>query len=225
MTTLEEENVPRGNPGCGIIGRYPIISILVFAACGIGLGIGLSAWEPETADEANTKKEGKTSGQMTLEKGCDDDTHTYPLLVPYSPPLGRFDWRSLYPRAQGHCPSTRLYQRVHRHCVDMMSLGRASRIGWTTIGLYLLTTIAASVLGIISIVIFRSKFTSESFDEGGPSYVTLGCGVPGTFIAEGDNGALSCTSSYASEEDILFEFDNVVSASLFLASSRGEAMV
>lgn len=72
-----------------------------------------------------------------------------------------------------------------------------------------LTTIGAAILGIISIVIFRSNFTSQAFEDGGPSVVTLGCGVEGAFIAEGADGSLSCTADYASEEDILFEFDDV----------------
>jgi len=60
--TLEEENVP--SKGCGIIGRYPIVSILVFAAAGIGLGIGLSYWQPEDPDELNTKQEGKNNKEL-----------------------------------------------------------------------------------------------------------------------------------------------------------------
>lgn len=91
-----------------------------------------------------------------------------------------------------------------------MSLGRASRIGWTTIGLYFLTTIAAAIIGIVCIIIFRSKFVTETFEEDGPAVVTLGCGIPGTYIAEGEGGTLSCTADFASEEDILFEFDDVV---------------
>jgi hypothetical protein len=38
--------------GCGIFGRYPIISILLFASVGICLGIGLSAWDPDDGDDS-----------------------------------------------------------------------------------------------------------------------------------------------------------------------------
>lgn len=57
VEALEEENVPRSC--CGPVGKYPIASILVFAACGIGLGVGLSYWTPGDPDDANTKKEGR----------------------------------------------------------------------------------------------------------------------------------------------------------------------
>jgi Na+/H+-dicarboxylate symporter len=36
--------------GCGILGRYPIISVISFAAMGVGIGIGLSEWDPENED-------------------------------------------------------------------------------------------------------------------------------------------------------------------------------
>jgi len=47
-----EEERPEVLQGCGILGRYPILSVLFFAAAGIGLGIGLAAWEP---DDSNNK--------------------------------------------------------------------------------------------------------------------------------------------------------------------------
>ena len=38
--------------GCGILGRYPIISVVSFAALGVALGIGLAAWTPDDDDDA-----------------------------------------------------------------------------------------------------------------------------------------------------------------------------
>eukprot|EP00980_Cylindrotheca_fusiformis_P000395 scaffold98_cov78-Cylindrotheca_fusiformis.AAC.4 len=40
----QESHVPRA--GCGILGRYPVISVLIFAVVGVGIGVGLSAWDP-----------------------------------------------------------------------------------------------------------------------------------------------------------------------------------
>ncbi len=41
--------------GCGILGHYPVTSILVFAAAGIAAGIGLSHWSPENEADASNK--------------------------------------------------------------------------------------------------------------------------------------------------------------------------
>jgi Na+/H+-dicarboxylate symporter len=45
----EETAVP--SAGCGILGRYPLLSLLVFAVLGICTGVGLSSWE----DDGDTK--------------------------------------------------------------------------------------------------------------------------------------------------------------------------
>jgi hypothetical protein len=39
------------NTGCGICARYPVLSVLLFAASGVALGIGLSTWEPDNPDD------------------------------------------------------------------------------------------------------------------------------------------------------------------------------
>jgi hypothetical protein len=41
--------------GCGILGQYPIISLISFVIGGICLGVGLSFWRPTDEDELNTK--------------------------------------------------------------------------------------------------------------------------------------------------------------------------
>jgi hypothetical protein len=45
----EEEHDPLA--GCGILGRYPIISVISFASVGICVGVGLSAWNPDDGDD------------------------------------------------------------------------------------------------------------------------------------------------------------------------------
>ena len=42
--------------GCGILGRYPIISLLSFVMTGMVLGIGLSFWVPTTEEELVSKQ-------------------------------------------------------------------------------------------------------------------------------------------------------------------------
>ena len=43
----DEEDIPQ--QGCGILGRYPVLSVLIFASIGVGLGVSLSCtygvWE------------------------------------------------------------------------------------------------------------------------------------------------------------------------------------
>ena len=38
--------------GCGLLGRNPVLTVMIFAALGIGIGVGLSFWEP---DDIETK--------------------------------------------------------------------------------------------------------------------------------------------------------------------------
>jgi len=44
----EEEDTP---VGCGVLGRNPVLGVMGFAAVGIGLGIGLSYWEPDDMED------------------------------------------------------------------------------------------------------------------------------------------------------------------------------
>ena len=41
----EEEEL--GQCNCGVLSRYPVLSVVTFAVLGIGIGVGLSFWEPE----------------------------------------------------------------------------------------------------------------------------------------------------------------------------------
>ena len=45
----EDEDSP---VGCGVLGKYPVLAVMGFAAIGIGIGVGLSFWEP---DDMETK--------------------------------------------------------------------------------------------------------------------------------------------------------------------------
>ena len=44
---------PQATVGCGVMGRNPVLSILLFAFLGIARGIGLSYWDPE--DDSKVK--------------------------------------------------------------------------------------------------------------------------------------------------------------------------
>ena len=86
----------------------------------------------------------------------------------------------------------------------MMTVGKAGSIGWKTIGLYLATTVMASILGILSIVSFKGLFEQGEFTPSSPATVSLGCNDPDTFLAEMDNGTVVCTADYFDETDKTF---------------------
>jgi Na+/H+-dicarboxylate symporter len=177
--SVEEEEIPAA--GCGILGRYPVLSVLLFAGTGIGVGIGLSNWEPddpETKDKAI--KWFGLIGDMFIR-----------LLKAFVLPL--------------------VFINVVLSVVDMMGLGRASSIGWKTMGLYLLTTLIAAIVGLISILSFKGLFEEGTFADASPSAVSLGCNAEGFFMTEMDDGSLMCSDTGASG-DISFLFNDLTNS-------------
>lgn len=102
--------------------------------------------------------------------------------------------------------------------VEMMSLGRTSSIASVTILLYLLTTVIASIVGLISILCFQSLFQEETFPEPEPAYITLGCNTEGFFLTEGDDGSITCATG-ADEANTEFVIDDI--SKTFVKSTSG----
>eukprot|EP00538_Stauroneis_constricta_P000807 CAMPEP_0119572294 /NCGR_PEP_ID=MMETSP1352-20130426/44547_1 /TAXON_ID=265584 /ORGANISM="Stauroneis constricta, Strain CCMP1120" /LENGTH=540 /DNA_ID=CAMNT_0007621979 /DNA_START=208 /DNA_END=1830 /DNA_ORIENTATION=+ len=173
--------------GCGILGRYPVLSVLIFASAGIGLGVGLSYWEP-------------------------DDPEDKDIALKWLGLIG-----DMFIRALKAIVLPLVFINVVISVVDMMSLGRASAIGWKTIGLYLLTTIIASIVGIISIVSFKGLFDQGKFDDDEPSQVSLGCNKENFFVTEQDDGSLMCME--ADGDNIEFVIDDITGS--FVKKSGG----
>jgi Na+/H+-dicarboxylate symporter len=177
VATVEAEEI--SNPAsCGIFGRNPVLSVLIFAALGLGIGIGLSFWE----DDGDSKD--KTLKWIGL--------------------LG-----DLFIRALKCVVLPLVFINVVISVMDMMQIGKAGSIGWKTVGLYLLTTVAASIVGIISIVSFKSLFAEGDFEDSPPPTVSLGCNEEGSFLAEVGNGTVMCTADYASDEDTMFNIVDI----------------
>jgi Na+/H+-dicarboxylate symporter len=175
--------------GCGILGRYPVLSVMLFAAAGIGIGVGLSFWEPDDMEDKD-----KTLKWIGL--------------------IGDLFIRSL------KCVVLPLvFVNVILSVVDMMNLGKASAVGYKTIGLYLLTTIAACLFGIISTLIMKGSYEQKIFPESGPAYVSLGCNMEGEYLAEADDGSLSCTSDYGVMDNINFMINDI--SGTFVKKSGG----
>lgn len=175
----ETEEAPVTKAGCGILGRYPVISVLIFAAAGVGIGIGLSFWEP-------------------------DDPETKSKLLKWIGLVG-----DLFIRALKCVVLPLVFINIVISVVDMMQIGQAGSIGWKTIAMYFMTTVIASIIGIISVVSFENLFKEGNFDMMKDASVTLGCNEDGAFLAEMADGSLMCTADFEDEDAIQFSFVDV----------------
>jgi solute carrier family 1 (neutral amino acid transporter) protein 5 len=175
------------NRGCGPMARYPLLSVIAFAAVGVAVGLGLSFWE--------------------------DDGDTKSKVIKWVGLVG-----DLFIRALKCVVLPLVFINVVISVVDMMVIGRAGSIGWKTIALYTMTTLIASVLGIIAILAFKPLFRTDTFAEDGPATIMLGCNADGSFITEGSDGSLSCASDGLAE-DSMFIIDDLTGS--FVRTSGG----
>lgn len=153
----------KSQAGCGILGRYPILTVIVFASLGIAIGIGLSAWDPENPDT-------KTN------------------LLKWIGLIG-----DLFIRSLKAVVLPLVFVNVATSVVDMMMMGRASSVGVTTIVLYTCTTVAASIIGLLSILSFQSLFEPDTFDEEITAFIALGCTEEGSLLTENTtDGSIMC---------------------------------
>jgi len=128
----EEEEVKPKGGCCGFFHNRPILAIFIFVVLGVGLGVGLSYWEPENP---NDKK----------------------VTIQWLGLVG-----DLFIRALKCFVLPLVFVNIIIAVVDMMSIGKASSIGWTVIGLYLITTIAAAFFGTFSTLMFMKFYDTEN---------------------------------------------------------------
>lgn len=119
--------------------------MLVGAIIGIALGAGLSTWDSGTSDTKDT-------------------TLKWIGLI-----------GDLYLRSLKAIVLPLVFVSVVLSVMDMMTVGRASSVGWKTVVLYLMTTVIASIIAVIAIVIFKGLFTKGAVAEAKVVLVTLGC--------------------------------------------------
>ena len=149
------------------------------ASCGVALGVGLSVWDP---DDVNAKA-------VTLQ---------WVGLV-----------GDMFIRALKAIVLPLVFVNVVISVIDIMSLGRASSVGWKTIGLYTLTTMIVSVIGLISIVMFKNRFQEGSYGTEQTAYVKLGCNAAGKYLTELADGTVQCLTDTVNETDSYFVIDDV----------------
>jgi Na+/H+-dicarboxylate symporter len=101
----------------------------------------------------------------------------------------------------------------------MCALGRATSIAWKTIGLYVMTTVLASLMGVFSTLIWYGMFTQESIPPSGPALITLGCNEEGMFMTEMDDGSIVCAANSLNPEDQEFEIIDI--SKTFQTASSG----
>jgi Na+/H+-dicarboxylate symporter len=127
----EEEEVKPKGGCCGFFHNRPILAIFIFVVLGVALGVGLSYWEPENP----------TNKKVTIQW------------------LGLVG--DLFIRALKCFVLPLVFVNIIVAVVDMMSIGKASSIGWTVIGLYLITTVAAAFFGTFSTLMFMKFYETE----------------------------------------------------------------
>jgi len=166
--------------GCGILGRYPVLSVLAFATVGISLGLGLSYWEPEDSTDKDT-------------------------ALKWIGLIG-----DMFIRALKAVVLPLVFVNVTLSVIDMMTVGRAGSVGWKTIGLYLLTTLLASILGLISIVSFQPLFDQGEFEVTSEQRVQLGCDAESdSYLSHGVNGSVVCSANLTDDMSSYFVISDI----------------
>mmetsp|Transcript_29019 Transcript_29019/g.35373 ORF Transcript_29019/g.35373 Transcript_29019/m.35373 type:complete len:513 (+) Transcript_29019:117-1655(+) len=163
------------SPGIGIFGRYPLISLAVFAILGLGVGIGLSYWDPDTASAQDSKD----------------------ILIRWLGLLG-----DIFVRALKCIVIPLVFFNVVLATVEMVKMGKASSIGWITIGVYAATTLLAAIFGVLSTLMFAGQYSEKTFPEAAAPIIKLGCS-DGTFLSESTDGSLSCSNEGSDEFGIV----------------------
>eukprot|EP00934_Nitzschia_sp_Nitz4_P005054 Nitzschia sp. Nitz4//scaffold539_size5834//2416//4052//NITZ4_009200-RA/size5834-augustus-gene-0.14-mRNA-1//1//CDS//3329554135//5044//frame0 len=183
-----EENNESATLGCGILGRNPILAVIAFASMGIGVGIGFSSWEP-------------------------DDPETKEIVLTW---VGLFG--DLFIRVLKAAVLPLVFVNVVISVVDMMMIGRASSVGVKTIVLYTITTVLASIVGLISIAMFKNSFDQGVFDEETIPLIQLGCTNEDALLMESaDDGSLMCVDA-ANASSPFTQFE-IIDVSAGLATS------
>jgi Na+/H+-dicarboxylate symporter len=87
----------------------------------------------------------------------------------------------------------------------MMVAGRAGSVGRKTVILYTITTVTASVVGVLAAIAVKGLFNEGSFDDSPPATVMLGCNNEDMFITESEDGSISCAAAMGSSSEFVID--------------------
>lgn len=183
----DDEGAGCGTKLCRAMDKFPITFVLGGAAIGLAIGLGLAFWEPANPD-------------------------TKDVVVQW---LGLFG--DLFIRALKCIVLPLVFVSIAISMMDMLSLGEAGTIVGVTIGLYLLTTVCASLIGVASSVIFSNFYALQNgLLEGVDPLVRLGCsydedtGTASYLTKSGVDGSVACSvTENVNDDDVMFMMDDV----------------
>ena len=96
-----------------------------------------------------------------------------------------------------------------------LSLGEAGSIAWTTIGLYVCTTICAAIIGSIVSVLFSNVYTLvDTEGESLETNVKIGCAVdefgdPQSYLTQQADGSVLCEANNISGNNTIFSLEDL----------------
>ena len=188
-----------GTRFCDVMRRHQIPIVLLAAAVGIGGGIGLAMWEPE-------------------DSGTKDTVLIWVELV-----------GDLFLRGLRCTVLPLIFVSIAVAVMDMLKLGEAGSVVGTTIGLYMLTTLAAAVIGVVMSVSFSGFYTlnEDGHAEAVQPDVLLGCATDGdaitSYLTEMEDGSVSCVTGDGAGDASAFRVDDVNGYFALSAKARGPA--
>mmetsp|Transcript_28564 Transcript_28564/g.42039 ORF Transcript_28564/g.42039 Transcript_28564/m.42039 type:complete len:671 (-) Transcript_28564:164-2176(-) len=164
-------------PGC--MRRHPILTVIVFALVGLGIGVGLSAWQPE-----------------------DEDTKD--IVLKWVGLVG-----DLFISALKALVLPLVFINVILAIADMASQGHDRHVTQNVFLLFATTSFMAAMSGAVSILSFRRLFheVDDSSVTSTDAYIELGCNKNGTFLAQRANGTVLC-SDEPSENATVFSIED-----------------
>lgn len=171
---------------CGFMDDHFLAFVIGSAAIGMGIGIGLSFWNPQNyADKATA--------------------------ILWIGLLG-----DLFIRALKCIVLPLIFLSIAISVMDMLALGQAGSVSGITIGLYICTTICAAIIGCVVSVLFSNLYTlqEDGVGEGLDANVKIGCDVdeygnPQSFLTQQADGSVVCEANGGSGNTTIFSIEDV----------------